>query len=151
MSTTRAPALQPSPGGTASTTVCPKSEPLSQNARMTATFQSETQTFRRRAVLLSEPLHDLGELIISAGAKEAGRRPQTRSARLAGRASRQEHRNRAQRARSALHSGEAQNHARQFSTVRSPSASAREDARVTRQTCCRRFFSGHRSLRAGRS
>jgi hypothetical protein len=72
MSTAHASALHPSPADTASTTVCPKSEPLSQNARMTATYQAETQTFRRRATLFGELLRDLGELIISAGAKEAG-------------------------------------------------------------------------------
>jgi hypothetical protein len=39
---------------------------------MTVTYQAQTKTFRRRAKLFCELLRDLGELIISAGAKEAG-------------------------------------------------------------------------------
>jgi hypothetical protein len=39
---------------------------------MTVTYQAETQTFRRRAKLFSGLFRAVGELIISAGAKEAG-------------------------------------------------------------------------------
>jgi hypothetical protein len=48
------------------------SESLGQSYRMTVTYQAETQTFCRRAKLFSELLRDLGELIISAGAEDAG-------------------------------------------------------------------------------
>lgn len=72
MSTTHASLPQPSPAGTSSTTVCPKSESLGQSYRITVTYQAETQTFRRRAKHFDELLRAVGELIISAGAKEAG-------------------------------------------------------------------------------
>jgi hypothetical protein len=48
------------------------SESLGQSYRMTVTYQAETQTFRRRAKHFDELLRAVGELIISAGAKEAG-------------------------------------------------------------------------------
>ena len=75
MSNQHASAPQRSPAVTASTTVRTTSELLGQSYRMTVTYQAETQTFRRRAKLFSELLRDLGELIISAGAEEAGAPP----------------------------------------------------------------------------